>query len=97
MPRCALTANRISTIISVSGVLELIEDDVSGTYRAVFTVRFAAAVYVLHVFQKKSKRGIATPKADIALVRWRLRYAEKHYAEHYGEGRDAENREENAE
>ena len=48
-----------------SGVLELIEDDRNRTYRAVYTVRFAGAVYVLHVFQKKSKRGIATPLQDI--------------------------------
>jgi phage-related protein len=44
-----------------AGVLEIIEDDRSGTYRAVYTVRFGTAVYVLHVFQKKSKRGIGTP------------------------------------
>ncbi len=57
-------------------VLELVEDHASGTYRAVYTVRFADAVYVLHAFQKKAKRGIATPKAELDLVRRRLREAE---------------------
>ena len=51
------------------------------TYRAVYTVRFAEAVYVLHVFQKKSRKGIATPKQDIELVKARLKRAEAHYAE----------------
>ncbi len=45
-----------------AGVLEVVEDDAGGTYRAVYTVKFAEAVFVLHCFQKKSKRGIATPK-----------------------------------
>jgi len=52
-----------------AGVLELIENDAGGTYRAVYTVRYATAVYVLHVFQKKSKRGRETPQADIELVK----------------------------
>lgn len=56
-----------------AGVLELIEDDAGGTYRAVYTVRYAAAIYVLHVFQKKSKRGKATPQRDIDLIEERLK------------------------
>jgi phage-related protein len=56
-----------------AGVLELIEDHRGDTYRAVYTVRFATTIYVLHVFQKKSKRGIATPKKEIELIRDRLR------------------------
>ena len=60
-----------------AGVLEVIENDVAGTYRAVYTVRFEAAVFVLHCFQKKSKTGIATPKEDIAIIRARLKVAEK--------------------
>jgi phage-related protein len=56
-------------------VLELVENDPSGTYRAVYTVRFADAVYVLHCFQKKSTRGIATSDRDLALIRDRLREA----------------------
>ncbi|MGB8364273.1 MAG: type II toxin-antitoxin system RelE/ParE family toxin [Rhizomicrobium sp.] len=59
-----------------ASVLELIEDYDRGTYRAVYTVRFATVVYVLHVFQKKSKRGIATPKQEIELIRERLKIAE---------------------
>ncbi len=58
-----------------AGVLEVVEDDVDGTYRAVYTVRFREAVFVLHVFQKKSKRGIATPQADMEVIRQRLKVA----------------------
>jgi phage-related protein len=54
------------------GVLEIMSDFKGGTFRAVYTVRFPRAVYVLHVFQKKSKRGIATPKREIDLVKRRL-------------------------
>jgi phage-related protein len=62
-----------------AGVLELIEDVKGDTYRAVYTVRFATKVYVLHVFQKKSKRGIATPNHELDLIRERLKRAEKLY------------------
>ena len=58
-----------------AGVLELIEDDAAGTYRAVYTVRYSSAVYVLHVFQKKSKRGRQTSQRDIDLIRDRLKRA----------------------
>ncbi len=54
------------------GVLEIVSDFRGDTFRAVYTVRFSKAVYVLHVFQKKSKRGIATPKHEIDLVKQRL-------------------------
>jgi phage-related protein len=54
------------------GVLEIMSDFKGDTFRAVYTVRFPRAVYVLHVFQKKSKRGIATPKREIDLVKRRL-------------------------
>lgn len=57
------------------GVLEVVEDDAGGTYRAIYTVKFAEAVFVLHCFQKKSKSGIATPKADMNTIRARLRVA----------------------
>lgn len=60
-------------------VLELVDDFDSNTYRAVYTVRFAGAVYVLHAFQKKAKKGIATPLQDIELIKSRLREAELHY------------------
>jgi phage-related protein len=59
-----------------AGVLEVVEDDAGGTYRAVYTVKFAEAVFVLHCFQKKSKRGIATPKQDMDTIRARLKVAE---------------------
>jgi phage-related protein len=60
-----------------AGVLEIVEDRRGSTYRAVYTVRFAHAVFVLHVFQKKSTRGIATPKPDLDLIRERLKVAER--------------------
>ena len=62
-----------------SGVLELIDDFKGDTYRAVYTVKFRNAIYVLHAFQKKAKHGIATPKQDIELVKARLRRAQEHY------------------
>ncbi len=58
------------------GVLEVVENDVGGTYRAVYTVKFEEAVFVLHCFQKKSKQGIATPRADIEIINARLKLAE---------------------
>lgn len=61
-----------------AGVLEVMEDHDGNTYRAVYTVRFGAAVYVLHCFQKKSKAGIKTPSHDMALVRTRLKLAQAH-------------------
>ena len=68
---------------SRSGVLGELESSkhAGDTYRAVYTVRLAGAVYALHAFQKKSKRGIATPKQEIALMCERLRRAEDHYFE----------------
>jgi phage-related protein len=62
-----------------AGVLEVVEDYRSDTFRCVYAVKFAGAVYVLHAFQKKSKAGIKTPKQDIELVRERLKRAEEHY------------------
>ena len=60
-------------------VLELRKNDRSGTYRAVYTVRFAEVIYVLHAFQKKSTRGIATAATDIAMIKARLRMAREDY------------------
>lgn len=62
-----------------AGILELIEDHRGSTYRAVYTVRFATKVYVLHAFQKKSTRGIATPKQEIRLIQERLKWAQRLY------------------
>jgi phage-related protein len=58
------------------GVLEIVENFDGDTYRAVYTVRFESALYVLHAFQKKSKRGIATPQRHLNLIRQRLQHAE---------------------
>ena len=58
-----------------SGVLEVVRDFRGDTFRAVYTLRYAGAVYVLHAFQKKSKSGIATPKSDVDLIRKRYREA----------------------
>jgi phage-related protein len=62
-----------------AGVLEIVEDSAAGTYRGVYTVRFGGIVYVLHCFQKKSRRGIATPKADLDLIKRRLLIASEDY------------------
>lgn len=59
----------------------MVEDHHGDTYRAVYTVRFAEVVYVLHCFQKKSKSGSATPRQDIDLINARLNTAEEKYAE----------------
>jgi phage-related protein len=59
-----------------SGVLELLSDHRGNTFRTVYTVRFAEAVYDLHAFQKKSLKGIATPARELDLVKARLRQAE---------------------
>lgn len=58
-----------------AGVLEVVENDIGGTYRAVYTVKFEEAVFVLHCFQKKSKSGVATPKEDMGIIRTRLKVA----------------------
>ena len=60
-----------------AGVLEIVENDQGSTYRAAYTVKFKEAVFVLHMFQKKSKSGIATPKRDMDIIRERLKVAEK--------------------
>jgi phage-related protein len=60
-----------------AGVLEIVEDYQRSAYRAVYTVRFATKIYVLHVFQKKSKKGVATPKQDVDLIKARLKQAEE--------------------
>ena len=67
------------------GVLEVVADFDGNTFRAVYTVRFHNAVYVLHAFQKKSKRGISTPKPEIEVVRRRLTAAELHRRKSLGE------------
>ncbi|WP_375099857.1 MULTISPECIES: type II toxin-antitoxin system RelE/ParE family toxin [unclassified Pseudomonas] len=63
---------------SGAGVLEVVEDYDGDTYRAVYTVKFGAAVYALHCFQKKSTKGIETPQHDIDLIKSRLKAAQAH-------------------
>lgn len=63
------------------GVYELIEDNRGDTYRAVYTVRVADSIHVLHAFQKKSKSGIRTPKSDVGLIEQRLKAVLKRYRE----------------
>ena len=62
-------------------MLEIVADHAGDTWRAVYTVRFQEAIYVLHAFQKKSKKGIATPKKDIDLIHRRLAEAERLHKE----------------
>jgi len=66
-----------------SGVLELVEDHRGDTFRMVYTVRFAKAVYVLHCFQKKSPSGIRTARSDIDLIHERLKLAQQHYKDYH--------------
>ena len=66
------------------GVLEIVENDASGTYRAIYAIRFRKAVYVLHAFQKKSPSGIRTALTDVRLVGERLKAAKQDYEERYG-------------
>ncbi|MGA8871810.1 MAG: type II toxin-antitoxin system RelE/ParE family toxin [Candidatus Acidiferrales bacterium] len=67
-----------------SGVLEVVEDHRGDTYRAVYTVRFVGAVYVLHTFQKKSPSGRKAPRADVELIARRLRSAQEDHEARYG-------------
>ena len=64
-----------------AGVLEIVDDFDGSTYRAVYTVQLARAVYVLHAFQKKSKKGIATPKPVMDQIHNRLKLARDHHVE----------------
>jgi phage-related protein len=69
------------------GVLEIVESHDGNAYRAVYTVRFAKAVYVLHAFQKKSPSGIRTAKRDVDLIEERLKRAQRDYEEHYAKAK----------
>ncbi len=74
------------------GVLEIVEGDAAGTYRAVYTVRFAQAIYVLHVFQKKSPSGIRTSRTDVQLIGDRLKLARDDYEVRYGRETEGDRR-----
>lgn len=65
-----------------AAVLEIVDDFDSNTWRAIYTIQFKSIIYVLHAFQKKSRKGIATPKTDIKLVAQRLKLAKEHYETH---------------
>jgi phage-related protein len=70
-----------------ASVLEVVEDYGGDTYRAVYTVKFAGAVYVVHAFQKKSRYGSDTPKPDMDLIKQRLKRAEEQHAENIKTGK----------
>jgi phage-related protein len=74
-------AKPLKGVVPGAGVLEIVERHGGDAYRVVYTVRFEEAVYVLHAFQKKSKRGIKTPQHDIDLIGERFKAAEAHYKE----------------
>ena len=67
-----------------AGLVEIVEDHDGNAYRAVYTVKFAGAIYVLHAFHKKSRKGIKTPQDDIELIKRRLRVAEQDYQSRFG-------------
>jgi phage-related protein len=75
------TARRLKG--ELGGLVELVDDFDGNTYRAVYTLKLAGVVYVLHVFQKKAKHGIATPRHEIAVIRERWQRAREHHAAHY--------------
>lgn len=82
----AQMGDRHSSAKTLSGfrnakIIELRENDRSGTYRVVYTVEMAEFIFVLHAFQKKAKSGIATPRQDIDLIKRRLKDAESLYKE----------------
>ncbi|HBL25909.1 MAG TPA: hypothetical protein DD490_03640 [Acidobacteria bacterium] len=71
-----------------AGVFELVEDYRGDAFRAVYTVRFEKAIYVLHCFQKKSPSGVRTARHDVSLVHERLRAAREDYEVRYGRKED---------
>jgi phage-related protein len=79
-----------------ASVLEVVMPNDGQTFRAVYTVRFRKAIYVLHAFQKKSKKGIKTPQSDLDLINRRLKTAKLHYQQHYERVRGRELKHERA-
>ena len=77
--QCGETYSSVKPLKGFGGrsVLEIVAPNATDTYRAVYTVRFSDAIYVLHAFQKKAKKGIATPQKEIAMIKRRLREAEQ--------------------
>ena len=72
-----------------AAVLEIVADHVGNTFRAVYTVKFASAIYVLHAFQKKSKSGIKTPAEDLKIIQQRLKTATADYEIQIGKGKSS--------
>ena len=70
-------------------MLEIVTNHVGDTFRTVYTVKFASAIYVLHAFQKKSKAGIKTPTEDLELIRRLLKMAESDYKDRLKKGEDS--------
>jgi len=87
LAQCGEKAHNSKPLTGFKGasVLEILDDYQGDTYRAVYTVKFQEAVYVLHAFQKKSKKGIATPKSELELIEARLRKAKEHHDQHYAQ------------
>lgn len=85
LAQCGTKAANAAPMLGFGGarVLEVVVDDSGDTYRAVYIVKFVKAVYVLHAFQKKSIKGIATPRPDIDLIKSRLKSAQEHYGKNY--------------
>lgn len=77
-------AKPLTNVVKGGRIYEVFEDHDGDTYRAVYTVKFEKAVYVLHAFMKKSKKGVSTPKPDIELMKARYKRAEEHYKTNYG-------------
>lgn len=88
LAQCGEKADNAKPLFGFKGasVLEITDDYDGDTYRAVYTVKFQGVVYVLHAFQKKSKKGIATPKSHIQLIEQRLKKAEEYHDKHYLQG-----------
>jgi phage-related protein len=77
----APSAKPLKGIVKGAGILEITQDHDSDTYRVVYTIRFSTRVYVLHSFQKKARKGVATPKHEIDLIRRRYEMARAHDGE----------------
>jgi phage-related protein len=78
LAQSGLKHSKAKPLKGFGGVLEVVEDFKRDTYRAVYSVKFKDAVYVLHCFQKKSKQGIKTPKPNLDMIRERLKAAKAH-------------------
>ena len=85
LAQCGEKADSVKPLKGFKGasVLEIVDNFDTDTYRAIYTVKYQGVVYVLHAFQKKSKKGIATPQSDIKLIEQRLKKAKVYHDENY--------------